>query len=160
MFIFILVEMFELVFSVSASSFRGNLTFYFNIDTEKFLPFLFFLVCFGAIVGANGGRVVFGCTGPLRPESCAGVEIVKRSERKLVWGGTGAVLWGGGEVGQPLRTTLHTISMSPKQFLRIAYLETRGAERYMFVAFLRMKNQIDRTKNRSSKKLLKKDRYD
>ena len=47
--------------------------------------------------GGNGERAHFVCTGPLRPDRCAGVGM---------WG---ELMWGG---GQPLRTSLHTISIS------------------------------------------------
>ena len=63
----------------------------------------------GAVDGGwgNGGRAVFGCTGPLRPEGCAGKRIGREVRVGVVRGG------GGGEgVCQHLRTTLYTIRIS------------------------------------------------
>ena len=50
--------------------------------------------------GGNGGRAVFGCTGPLQPERCARLRIGGDEVRE------GGVRWGGGGGGgdQPLRT--------------------------------------------------------
>ena len=73
------------------------------------------------------------------------------------------------EKGQILRTTLHTIKVSPqnsfgKTLLRLVrrtavrelLSHLMPSERYPFVPFLRMKSQMGQTKNRSSKNCIKK----
>ena len=60
-------------------------------------------VCVWEGAGGNGGKAVFGCTGPLRPERCAGVGTWGREVRR-------GLMWCGG--GQSLKNALRNISMS------------------------------------------------
>ena len=67
---------------------------------------------------------------------------------------------GGGGGCQPLRTALHTISMSPTVSVERLSEHLIPAGRYLFIPFLRTRGQMGQTKNRSSKNRIKKDQQD
>ena len=99
----------------------------------------------GGGVGVQRWEGVYGCTGSLRPELCAGVGI---EVRELMWFGRGwcAEVGGGGGVGgggevrggfdvgeggvNSKNHPSHRTYKSPKQFLWIAYLQTNELKRY------------------------------
>ena len=72
----------------------------------------------GTVRRGNGGRLVFVCTGPLRPERCAGG--IGGGGVEVRWGLMSGGLWG---VNLKNRPSHHKYNSS-KQLLRNAYLDT------------------------------------